>query len=86
MSANSTKHIAKRKIRKRETLLDYPAGLRGSPNNRWGGHQSQHMRAFKGSKFGPASPVKHYTADEIREYEHQMRRHALPQGAETSVT
>jgi hypothetical protein len=58
--------------RKRPNLLDYSRELRGSPNNRYGGHQTRHLRGFRGSTYGPAGPVKQYTPEEIREYERMM--------------
>ena len=36
-----------------------PYYLRGFSNNRWGGHNSNNMRGFKGSKYGAASGVRH---------------------------
>jgi hypothetical protein len=59
---------------RKPTLADYPIELRGLPNNRWGGHQSLSLKPFKGSTFGAAGPVKQYTADEIRQFELQMRK------------
>jgi hypothetical protein len=56
--------------RKRRCLLDYPPELRGPPNNRYGGHNAHSLRCFKNNTFGPASPVRHYTPAQIREYEH----------------
>ena len=54
------------------TLLDYPHELRGLSNNKFGGHQTRHLRGFRGSKFGPAGPVKQYTPEERRDYERRM--------------
>ena len=58
---------------KRFCLMDYPAELRGLPNNRYGGHQTRHLRGFRGSTYGPAGPVKQYTREEIREYERSIK-------------
>jgi hypothetical protein len=38
-----------------QKLSDMPYYLRGFSNNRWGGHKSNKMRGFRGSKYGPAS-------------------------------
>ena len=43
---------------RKPTLNDLPRKLRGPSNNKYGGHQCQHMRAFRGSKFGAASAGK----------------------------
>mgnify|MGYP001229359365 CR=1 FL=1 len=40
-------------------LEDMPMYLRGLSNNRWGGHNANRMRGFRGSKYGAASPVRH---------------------------
>jgi hypothetical protein len=60
--------------RARPSLLDYAPNLRGPSNNRYGGHQTQHLRGFKGSTYGPAGPVKHYTPEEIRKYERELKQ------------
>ena len=44
---------------KKQKLEDMPLHLRGFSNNRWGGHQSNHIRGFKGSTYGAASKGKH---------------------------
>ena len=44
---------------KKQKLQDMPPYLRGFSNNRWGGHRSNYMRGFKGSKYGAASNVRH---------------------------
>ena len=44
---------------KKQKLEDMPLHLRGFSNNRWGGHQSNRIRGFKGSKYGAASKGKH---------------------------
>ena len=43
---------------RKQKLQDMPMYLRGLSNNRWGGHKSNRMRGFKGSKYGAASPVR----------------------------
>ena len=58
--------------RKRRCLLDYPRELRGTPNNKYGGHKTGHLCGFRGSTFGPTGPVRQYTPEEIREYERRM--------------
>ena len=40
---------------KKQKLQDMPPYLRGFSNNRWGGHQANHIRGFKGSAYGAAS-------------------------------
>ena len=44
---------------KNQKLQDMPPYLRGFSNNRWGGHQANRIRGFKGSTYGPASKGKH---------------------------
>ena len=44
---------------KKQKLEDMPLHLRGFSNNRWGGHKSNRIRGFKGSKYGAASDGKH---------------------------
>ena len=44
---------------KKQKLEDMPLHLRGFSNNRWGGHQSNRIRGFKGSTYGAASKGKH---------------------------
>ena len=52
-------------------LADLPKNLRAFSNNRWGGHRSNNMRGFKGSKYGAASGVRHIqiTSDVIAKYD-----------------
>ena len=57
----------------RPSLLDYAPELRGPPNNRYGGHQTQHLRSFRGSTYGPAGPVKQFTREEIKKWEQDRR-------------
>ena len=54
-----------------QKLSDMPNYLRGFSNNRWGGHNSNNMRGFKGSKYGAASGVRHIqiTSDVIAKYD-----------------
>ena len=59
--------------RTRPSLLDYPPKLRGLPNNKYGGYQAQHLHGFKGSTYGPASPVRQYTPEEIKKWEQDRR-------------
>ena len=44
---------------KKQKLENMPLHLRGFSNNRWGGHQSNRIRGFKGSTYGAASKGKH---------------------------
>jgi hypothetical protein len=60
--------------RTRPSLLDYAPELRGPCNNRYGGHQTQHLRGFKGSTYGPAGPVKKFSREEIQEYERKLKQ------------
>ena len=52
-----------------------PKHLRGFSNNRWGGHKSNKMRDFRGSKYGPASKCRNITitpeiqAEYLRKYD-----------------
>jgi hypothetical protein len=54
---------------KRPSLMDYPSGLRGFPNNKYRGHRAQRLRGFKGNTYGPASPGRQFTPQERQEYE-----------------
>ena len=58
---------------KKEKLEDMPLHLRGFSNNRWGGHQANRIRGFKGSTYGPASKGKHIqlTPELVAKYENQ---------------
>ena len=58
----------------RRSLLDYSPELRGPPNNRYRGHQTRHLRGFRGSTYGPAGPVKQFTREEIQEYEREFNQ------------
>ena len=58
---------------RKPTLNDLPRKLRGPSNNKYGGHQCQHMRAFRGSKFGAASAGRKVTAEERAAWEIQWR-------------
>jgi hypothetical protein len=70
---NSKSITAKCRKKKKPTLADYPPELRGLPNNRWGGHQAQSLRGFKGNTYGPAGPVRQFTEVERRKVEDDMR-------------
>jgi hypothetical protein len=61
------------KTKTKDTLADYPRKLRGPSNNRYGGHQAQNLRGLKGNTYGPASPGKRFTREQIREYEKSLR-------------
>ena len=54
-----------------QKLSDMPYYLRGFSNNRWGGHNSNNMRGFRGCKYGAASGVRHIqiTPDIIAKYD-----------------
>ena len=56
---------------KKQKLEDMPLHLRGFSNNRWGGHKSNRIRGFKGSKYGAASKGKQIqlTPELIAQYE-----------------
>ena len=55
------------------SLLDYSPELRGPANNKHGGHQAQSLRGFRGGTYGPASPVRQYTPEEITKWEQDRR-------------
>jgi hypothetical protein len=54
-------------------LTDFPPELRGPPQNRYGGHNTVHMRAFKDSSFGGAGPCRTYSARECAQVEQELR-------------
>jgi hypothetical protein len=58
---------------KKQKLKDMPPHLRGFSNNRWGGHQSNRIRGFRGSTYGAASSGKHIrlTPELMAEYENK---------------
>jgi hypothetical protein len=48
--------------------------LRGLPQNRFGGHQTQRMRGFPGWSRGAAGAVRRYTKAECKAVELDMKR------------
>ena len=56
---------------KKQKLQDMPPYLRGFSNNRWGGHQSNRIRGFKGGAYGAASKGEHIklTPELVAQYE-----------------
>lgn len=52
--SKGTEISSDRTARNREFIL-LSNELRGPPNNKFGGHQCRHLRAFRGSKFGAAN-------------------------------
>jgi len=60
--------------KQRRNLLKYPRGLRGLPNNRYGGHQSTRMRTYPPQlPWSSAGKCRVYTEEEKRELEKRMR-------------
>jgi hypothetical protein len=57
----------------KRVLNDLPRKLQGPSNNKYGGYQCRHMRAFRGSKFGAASAGRKFTAEERAAWEIQWR-------------
>lgn len=55
--------------RKRQTLNDLPSDLRGPAQNRFGGHQTQRMRALRGNTFGAANSGTKYNEEQKRAWE-----------------
>ena len=51
--AASVKSIHDSKL---EKINELPRELRGLPQNKWGGHETQCQRVFRNNTFGPASP------------------------------
>ena len=56
------------------TLNALPQQLRGPSNNKYGGHQCQYMRAFRGSKFGAANVGRKFAAEERAAWEKEWRK------------
>ena len=56
-----------------QKLSDMPYYLRGFSNNRWGGHKSNKMRGFRGSKYGPASKCRTITITPEIQAEYQRK-------------
>ena len=64
-------------IEKSEKLADYDWGLRGPPQNRFGGHRTQRVRGLRGGTYGPASPCYTYSNKERMEFEEGLRRKGM---------
>jgi hypothetical protein len=62
---------------KRNRIRDLPRHLQGPSQNRFGGHQSQRMRALRGSKLGPASDGRFFDDHERKLIEDRLRRDGL---------
>jgi hypothetical protein len=60
-----------------KSLGDYPPELRGPPQNRYGGHNTVHMRVFKDNTFGAAGPCRTYSAKERAHVEQELRAKGL---------
>jgi hypothetical protein len=58
------------------TLNSYSPELRGFAQNRFGGHQTQHLRSYGGS-FGPAGPCKRLGPEETKAIEEDLRKRGL---------
>jgi hypothetical protein len=58
---------------KRQMLSDLPWHLRGPAQNKYGGHQLQHLRGFRGSKYGPASECRTLTGHEKEKASKDLR-------------
>ena len=56
-----------------QKLSDMPNYLRGFSNNRWGGHKSNKMRGYRGSKYGPASKCRTITITPEIQAEYQRK-------------
>ena len=54
-------------------LNDLPKHLKGPPQNRYGGHQTQRVRAFKGSSFGAANGGRTLGLEEKKIIEQELR-------------
>lgn len=55
---------SKKKKKKIATLSDYPPELRGPPQNKYGGHRTEAIRAFAGNTYGAASKCVTYTEEQ----------------------
>jgi hypothetical protein len=51
-------------------LDEYPPELRGPPQNRWGGQQTQRLRTY-GGKFGKANDGRSLNADEVERWKRE---------------
>jgi hypothetical protein len=51
-------------------LGEYPREMRGPPQNRWGGQQTQRLRTY-GGKFGKANNGRSLNADEIEHWKRE---------------
>lgn len=54
--------------KKRKQVNDFSPHLRGFPQNRYGGHQAQNLRTYRG-KFGGAGPCRSLSREEIKRLE-----------------
>jgi len=59
--------------RPRRKLNDLARELRGPPQNRFGGYQTQKMRPIRGSKLGTANEGRSLSAEERRHAEEELR-------------
>ncbi len=70
---NENAERPKRPIR----LNELPKHLQGPGQNRFGGHQTQRLRPFKGSSFGAASVGRSLSPDERKIVEQELREKGI---------
>jgi hypothetical protein len=58
----------KRDRKKPKQVNDFPPHLRGFSQNRYGGHQAQNLKTYRG-KFGAAGPCRSLSKEEIKHLE-----------------
>ena len=60
-----------------KTIGEYKPRLQGPSQNRFGGHQTQKLRGLKGNTYGPASPCRRLTGEELAKAEADLRARGL---------
>ncbi len=63
--------------KKKTKLSELPQELRGSPQNKYGGYQTQNLKGFKGSTYGAASNCITLSEECRREIEKQLKEKGI---------
>ena len=66
-----------------KTISEYEPHLRGPTQNKYGGHQSQQVRGFRGNTYGAASPCRTLTPEEKAKVEADLRAKGMLPPEET---
>lgn len=66
--------------RRKPKISDLPSHLRGPAQNRFGGHRTQNMKAYRGNTFGAASDCIVFTKEQKQEW---ISNHTSPTHADS---